>query len=241
MLLPKPQELLEIADLDIAGFMDPAAEVGGDYYDVLVRGDRVQFGIGDVTGHGLESGVLTIMVQTAVRTLLEHNEADLKCFIDTINRTIYGNVQRMDSDKNITLSLLDYEDGMLTLCGQHEEVLVARHHGDLERVDTIDLGFPVGLEADISDFTRKLQIPLGQGDVAVLFTDGITEAEDEAGRFYGIDRLCEMVDRVKANPAKTICQLIVDDVRQHIGRQIVHDDITLLVIKRRQSDRELDR
>ncbi len=241
MLLPKPQELCEISDLDIAGFMDPAAEVGGDYYDVLVRGDRVQFGIGDVTGHGLESGVLTIMVQTAVRTLLEHNESDLKCFIDTINRTIYGNVQRMNSDKNITLSLLDYEDGMLTLCGQHEEVLVARHQGELERVDTIDLGFPVGLEADISDFTRKMQIPLGNGDVALLFTDGITEAEDEGGKFYGIDRLCETLDRIKANPAKTICQLIVDDVRQHIGRQIVHDDITLLVIKRRQNDREFDR
>jgi PAS domain S-box-containing protein len=241
MLLPKPQELREISDLDIAGFMDPAAEVGGDYYDVLVRGDRVQFGIGDVTGHGLESGVLTIMVQTAVRTLLEHNEADLKCFIDTINRTIYGNVQRMDSDKNITLSLLDYEDGMLTLCGQHEEVLVARYQGELERVDTIDLGFPVGLEADISDFTRKMQIPLGNGDVALLFTDGITEAEDEQGQFYGIDRLCETLERVKANPANAICQLIVDDVRQHIGRQIVHDDITLLVIKRRQSDREFDR
>ena len=240
MLLPKPQELREIADLDIAGFMDPAAEVGGDYYDVLVRGDRVQFGIGDVTGHGLESGVLTIMVQTAVRTLLENNETDLKCFIDTINRTIYGNVQRMDSDKNITLSLLDYEDGVLTLCGQHEEVLLARYQGELERIDTIDLGFPVGLEADISDFTRKMQIPLGKGDVALLFTDGITEAEDEAGQFYGIDRLCDTLNRVKANAANTICQLIVDDVRQHIGRQIVHDDITLLVIKRRQSDRELD-
>jgi len=241
MLLPKREELLEVSDLDIFGFMDPAAEVGGDYYDVLVRGDRVQFGIGDVTGHGLESGVLTIMVQTAVRTLLENNETDLKNFIDSINRTLYGNIERMDSDKNITLSLLDYQDGVLTLCGQHEEVLLARSQGGIERIDTIDLGFPIGLEAEVGSFTKKLEVPLYRGDVALLFTDGITEAESEGGGFYGIDRLCATLDRFKTRSAEGICQAIVDDVRQHIGSHIVYDDITLLVIKRRQSAPELGR
>ena len=241
MLLPKQSELREISDLDIFGFMDPAAEVGGDYYDVLVRGDRVQFGIGDVTGHGLESGVLTIMVQTAVRTLLENNETDLKCFIDSINRTLYGNIERMGCDKNITLSLLDYEEGVLTLCGQHEEVLIARSQGGLERLDTIDLGFPIGLEAEVGNFTKKLEVPLYCGDVVLLFTDGITEAESEEGRFYGIERLCATLERLKTESAESIGQAIVEDVRQHIGSNVVHDDITLLVIKRRQSALELDR
>ena len=57
-----------MADLDIAGFMKPADEVGGDYYDVLQSNGRVVFGIGDVTGHGLESSMLMLMVQMAVRT-----------------------------------------------------------------------------------------------------------------------------------------------------------------------------
>ncbi|HBB31884.1 MAG TPA: serine/threonine protein phosphatase, partial [Cyanobacteria bacterium UBA9273] len=75
---------------EIAGFMEPASEVGGDYYDVLYHNGTVKIGIGDVTGHGLESGVLMLMVQTAVRTLLEVNETDSKKFLDVLNRTIYN-------------------------------------------------------------------------------------------------------------------------------------------------------
>ena len=56
--------------------MQPAAEVGGDYYDVLQEGGLIKIAMGDVTGHGLESGVLMIMVQTSVRTLLTHRETD---------------------------------------------------------------------------------------------------------------------------------------------------------------------
>jgi len=70
MILPSPQEL-EIEGLDIAGYMAPADEVGGDYYDVLYTDDIVTISIGDVTGHGLESGLLMLMTQTAVRTLKE--------------------------------------------------------------------------------------------------------------------------------------------------------------------------
>jgi len=61
MLLPTAEELHQIADLDIACYMEPAAEVGGDYYDVLQHNGQIKIGIGDVTGHGLESGVLMVM------------------------------------------------------------------------------------------------------------------------------------------------------------------------------------
>ncbi|NJS41853.1 SpoIIE family protein phosphatase, partial [Candidatus Gracilibacteria bacterium] len=142
MLLPKDRELHEVSGLDIAGFMESADEVGGDYYDVLQQDGRVKIGIGDVTGHGLESGVLMIMVQTAVRTLLAYNEPDPVRFLSAVNRAIYDNVQRMKSDKNASLALLDYEEGMLKLSGQHEEMIVVRSGGIVERFDTIDLGFP---------------------------------------------------------------------------------------------------
>ncbi|WP_442927869.1 PP2C family protein-serine/threonine phosphatase [Microcoleus sp. A003_D6] len=92
MLLPKDLELNEVVGLDIAGFMEAADEVGGDYYDVLQHEGRVKIGIGDVTVHGLESGVLMIMVQTAVRTLLAYNEPDPVRFLSAINSVIYDNV-----------------------------------------------------------------------------------------------------------------------------------------------------
>ncbi|MEH2273327.1 MAG: SpoIIE family protein phosphatase [Nostoc sp.] len=93
MILPQPEEL-EIEGLDIAGYMEPADEVGGDYYDVLHTDGVTTLGIGDVTGHGLESGILMVMTQTAVRTLKEIREYDSVKFLDALNRTIYKNVQR---------------------------------------------------------------------------------------------------------------------------------------------------
>jgi phosphoserine phosphatase RsbU/P len=92
LILPKAEELSKIKSLDIAGFMEPADEVGGDYYDVLIHADGiVTIGIGDVTGHGLESGILMVMIQTAVRILHEIEEVDYVRFLDIINRTIYKN------------------------------------------------------------------------------------------------------------------------------------------------------
>ena len=233
MLLPRERELGTIAGLDIAGFMEPAEEVGGDYYDVLKYNGSLKIGIGDVTGHGLESGVLMVMVQTAVRTLLCNNETDPAKFLSTVNRTIYDNVQRMNSDKNLSLSLLDYQQGQLRLSGQHEEMIVVRADGSLERIDTIDLGFPIGLEEDIADFISHTHVQLHPGDVVALYTDGITEAENLAGEQYGIERLCEVVRGNRQQSAEQIKQTVIDNVRSHIGKQKVYDDITLLVLKQK--------
>ncbi|MEZ2240003.1 SpoIIE family protein phosphatase [Microcoleus sp.] len=233
MLLPKDRELKAVIGLDIAGFMESADEVGGDYYDVLQQDGRVKIGIGDVTGHGLESGVLMIMVQTAVRTLLAYNEPDPVRFLSAINRAIYDNVQRMKSDKNATLALLDYEEGMLKLSGQHEEMIVVRSNGSVERFDTIDLGFPIGLDVDITEFVAEKMVQLYKGDVVVLYTDGITEAENMDKMLYGLERLIDVIQINWQRTASEIRYAVIDDVRSHIGEQKIFDDITLLILKQK--------
>jgi len=233
MILPKAWELEQIPGLDIAGFMEPATEVGGDYYDVLNQDGRIKIGIGDVTGHGLESGVVMIMAQTAVRALLANQETNPVRFLNAVNRTIYDNVQRMSANKTLSLALLDYQDGTLRLSGQHEEVILVRADGRLELIDTVDLGFPVGLESDIEPFINELEIVLNPGDGIVLYTDGITEAENTDGNQYGLERLCEVVRQHYNLYATEIQQAIVEDVRAYIGEQEVFDDITLLVLKQK--------
>ena len=232
MVLPQPDELNSIAGLDIAGYTEPADEVGGDYYDVLPQENGVKIGIGDVTGHGLESGLLMIMAQTAIRTLQESHETDPVQFFDCLNRTLYANIQRMNSNKTMTLAFLDYCEGRLRLSGQHEEVILVRSDGEVERFDTVDLGFPIGLDSEIADFVAEETIQLQSGDVVVLYTDGITEAENQNRVQYGLERLCEVIQQNHQNSAEQIQQIIVEDVRQHIGTQRVFDDITVVVIKK---------
>lgn len=232
MLLPKEKELHQIEALEIAGFSEAAAEIGGDYYDVVQHQGRIIIGIGDVSGHGLESGVLMLMVQTAIRTLIENNETDPKRLFEVLNRTIYKNVQRLNSDKNISLSLVDYYEGILSISGQHEEVLLVRQ-GEIERIDTVDLGFPLGLAESIKDFVFETKIPLAKSEVVVLYTDGITEAENSQGSHYGLEKLCAVVQQNWQRSAQDIRQAVIQDLRSHIGTEQVYDDITLVILKRK--------
>jgi sigma-B regulation protein RsbU (phosphoserine phosphatase) len=231
MVLPREEELHQIPGLDIAGFMAPADEVGGDYYDVLRHDDRLLLGIGDVTGHGLESGVVMLMVQTAVRTLVLHGETDLTRLLNTMNRVIYENTRRMGLYKNLTLALAEYTAGLLRLSGQHEQLVILRHNGELEQIDTFDLGFPLGLEADIATFVAQTEIQVTAGDVIVLYTDGVPEAMNSKKEQYGLEQLYCILRQHQHGSASQIRQAIIDDVYRHLGDQPVLDDITLLVLK----------
>jgi serine phosphatase RsbU (regulator of sigma subunit) len=231
MVLPKEEELRQIPNLDIAGFMAPADEVGGDYYDVLRHNDRLLLGIGDVTGHGLESGVVMLMVQTAVRTLVLHGETDLTRLINTMNRVIYENTRRMGSYKNLTLVIAEYSAGLLRLSGQHEQLIILRHDGRLERIDTFDLGFPLGLQADISAFVSQAEIKVSPGDVIVLYTDGVPEAMNSTKEQYGLERLYQILRQHQHSSARQIRQAIIDDIYRHLGNKTLLDDVTLLVLK----------
>ncbi len=233
MLLPAEKELAEVVGLDLACYMLPAEEVGGDYYDVLQHNGRIKIGIGDVTGHGLESGVVMLMTQAVVRALLVNGETDPVRFLAALNHTLFSNVQRMGSDKNMTLCLLDYCSGEVKISGQHEHMIVVRADKTIELVDTIDLGFPVGLESDIANYVDQTTVQLKAGDGVVLYTDGITEAENMAGEQYAIERLCKVIKQNWSLRSEEIKEAIVADVKRHVGKQTVYDDITLVVAKQK--------
>jgi len=231
MVLPTKDELGGIHELEIAAFMEPADEVGGDYYDVLQLDGRIKIGIGDVTGHGLESGVLMLMVQSIAVALQERGPTDPRQFLVSLNSAICRNIKRTKTDKHLTLSFLDFDHDKVTLSGQHEELIVLREDGKCEIIDTVDLGFPIGLDEDIAPFIETKDVPFGPGDLIILYTDGVTEAESPDGALYGMDRLVESARRNAAPQASQVLKGIIADVKNHIGSQTVHDDITLLVIR----------
>jgi len=98
-------------------------------------------------------------------------------------------------------------------------------------VDTLDLGFPLGLESEITQYVGETSIELQPGDGVVLYSDGITEAENAGKEFYGIERLCVVVSEHWAESAEAIKDAVIADVRGFIGEQTVYDDLTLLVVK----------
>jgi phosphoserine phosphatase RsbU/P len=233
MVLPLAAELSSSKDLEIAAFMSAADEVGGDYYDVLEADGRFKIGIGDVTGHGLESGVLMLMVQSVARALQEAGTTDPIKFLVDLNSALFKNIVRTRIDKHLTLAFLDYDGEEMLISGQHEEVIVVRADGALERIETMDLGIPIGLDSDISAFVGTRRIAWEKDDIIVLHTDGVTEAENAKGELFGIDRLCAEAVRLHGQSADRIAAGIIDTLMAYIGSHKVHDDITLLVLRHR--------
>ncbi|MBN2752439.1 MAG: SpoIIE family protein phosphatase [Rhodospirillaceae bacterium] len=246
MLLPRSEELAVIPALDIAAFMEPATEVGGDYYDVLQDGDGGCITIGDVTGHGLESGVVMLMAQSAVRALVLAEEHNLPRLLDVLNRTMFQTIHRMGGEKNLSFTLLDYRpyegdalavertaSGRLTVVGQHESVLILRHSGDMEEIDTLPLGLPLGLVENIAEYTEVATTDLYSGDLVVLYSDGITEAASTDGRLFGIEGLRAELLRHRGKRVDEIKDGVIHAVRRHIGLATVYDDMTLLVIRQK--------
>ena len=154
-------------------------------------------------------------------------------FLDVLNRAIYKNIERTRTDKHLSLAFLDYHENRIVLSGQHEEVLVIRNEGEIERIDTVDLGFPIGLEADIAPFIATREFAFETGDVVILHTDGVTEAESPSGELFGIERLCDSARKYHKLGAEAIKEGIIADLMAHIDTQKIHDDITLVVMRHR--------
>jgi serine phosphatase RsbU (regulator of sigma subunit) len=232
MLLPTAEELRQIQELDIAGFIEPAPEVSGDYYDVLQHNGQIKIGIGDVSGYGLESGVVTLMAQMGVRTLLTSDETDPTRFLSVLSQTVYANVQRMHTERSLNLALLDYKSGHLILSGHHQQLMIVRRNGRIEMLHPTDAP-PPNPSNHLANFAAQTTVQLQPGDGVVLYTTGILKAQNPAGEAYGLERLGQVVNRQWAQPAESIKQVVMADVHRHIGQQKVQDDLTLVVIKQR--------
>jgi serine phosphatase RsbU (regulator of sigma subunit) len=234
-ILPREEELSKCAGIEVVARMEPATEVGGDLYDVLPQPDgSTFFAIGDVTDHGLASGVVMLMSQTAIRTCVEDAKIDLVEALAYVNSVLFKNVQtRMGDSRNLTLSLLHHRDGHVRLAGQHESVILLRKDStQAEQVDTSDLGICVGMIDDISPMLAETSFDLKAGDMMLLYTDGATEAEDPRTEQFTVERLMDSLVQARGLPSHEIMDRLFSDIKKWISSAPMFDDITLVLVRK---------
>jgi sigma-B regulation protein RsbU (phosphoserine phosphatase) len=227
-----PREM-SVAGMEIAAAMQTATEVGGDYYDMLATKDGgFWLGIGDVSGHGLDAGLVMLMIQSGLASLMQSaawvDPATLLC---SVNRAIYDNVRcRLQRDDYMTLSLFRFfPDGRFLVAGAHEDILIWRTQSrQCEAIET--QGTWIGMLEHIESATSSYEGYLHDGDVMVLFTDGVVEARRQDHEQLGIDRLVEIATLAHAEPAAEICHRILEQARLWSTHQ--EDDQTVVVLRR---------
>jgi len=220
----------KVRGLEIAACMQPATEVGGDYYDVIPVEDGCWIGIGDVSGHGLGAGVVMLMLQSAIGALVRANpNADPSTIEVLVNAVLFDNIRnRMKRRDHATLSILRYtRDGRVRHAGAHEDLIVWRKKTrEIELVPTD--GTWVGAMPSIASATVDSELSLEPGDIVVLYTDGITEARRDKAQF-GLPALCDVVSANADKTSNEIRDAIVTAV--HAWTAQCQDDISVVVLR----------
>ena len=228
VLLPPDRK---IGGYEIAAKMFPAEEVGGDYYDIVESpGGSRWIAVGDVSGHGVEAGLVMMMTQTTILSLVRQ-QPDLGPaeVFRAVNGVIWENVSRLGGRRYMTLNVVRLDDAGLTLAGKHQDVLVWR--AARREVEVIsNEGCWIGVVPEIGPHAPDLFVPIEPGDAALFFTDGITEAMDEAGTMYGQERLIDAFARAATREAPKVLAALFEDVARYTAAQ--RDDMTLMLVRR---------
>jgi sigma-B regulation protein RsbU (phosphoserine phosphatase) len=225
---------LTLEGYQIAAVMVPAEDVGGDYYDLHVTPATAFLGIGDVSGHGLDAGLVMLMVQSAmsaiVRTRPDGSPRDM---LEALNEVLYENIRkRLAHRDHVTMTLFRLDpDGRIVFSGAHEDVLLRRAStGVIERIRTP--GVWLGAKRDIRSVMVDTTLRLEDGDLMVLYTDGITEARDAAGKMFDIDGLVAAVQEAADRSVEDIRDFVLARAQAHLVKQ--DDDMSLVVVCRQR-------
>ncbi len=227
-LLPDMQK---IGGYEAAAAMLPADEVGGDYYDIILTatGER-WLAIGDVSGHGVESGLIMMMAQTSIFTTVNRTAGyKPSSVLNIVNSVIKQNMSRLGTDRYMSISVFHLDHHKLTFAGKHQDILIRRaRKGITEFIPS--RGTWLGILDDIGDHLTDTTVPIESGDIILLYTDGVTEAADKKGVMFGERNLERALNKYAHLPCSDIVKNIIADVQAHMAEQ--KDDLTLLVLKR---------
>ena len=224
-----PQSMPLLTTLDYAGSCIQARQVGGDYYDFLDLGSsHVAFVLADISGKGIAGALLMANLQANLRGRSALALDNLPHLLKSVNQLFYENTPE---DRYATLFLAIYHDASRRLtyanCGQNPP-LVFHPDGSVERLPAT--ATVIGLSPDWHCTTQT--ITLIAGDVLVIYTDGVTEANDAEGNEFGEARLRETVCRNLQRPPAALLTAIQDAVQKFsAGEQF--DDLTLVVARAR--------
>ena len=215
------------AEVEVRGSMQPAKEVGGDFYDVFfVDKDRLAFVIGDVSGKGIPAALFManskITLQNCIRDIPALGEA-----VATANNALCA---RNEADMFITLwvGVLDLQSGEITYVNAGHNPPVTVLNGEASYLTKKSGLVLAGMDGvPYKEHTLTLQ----KGDTVYLYTDGVTEAENAANELYGEDRLLTCFEQIKNSAPEEVIETIKQSVEVFVNGADQFDDMTMLCFK----------
>ncbi len=223
-----PRSVPQQPGLELAAFSEPCLSVGGDYYDFCERGGRLSLMVGDVAGKGLPAALLMASLQARIQVLVEE-EIDLAALVTRLNRIVASNCP---GNRFITLFMceVDLATGALAYVNAgHNPPLLVRANGEVQRLEGGGMVLGIFGHAAFALQTAHMD----QGDLLVIFSDGVTEAQDPATQEdFGEERLLAALAPAAARSPAEMIEQAKNAVARFAGAVAAADDFTLVLARR---------
>lgn len=226
-----PQKIHHLPGIDIAGVCIPAQETGGDYYDMFPLGDqRTGIAIGDVSGKGIQAAFYMTFTKGVLHSLSTLIMSPVE-LLNQLNRLFNENATR-GTFISMIYGILEADKRQFTFArAGHNPMLLVRKDGETQWLQPKGIGIGVSREDEFIALTEESTLKLNEGDVLILYTDGIVEMLNSGKRFYGEERLEKLVTHIRHESSEKILEQITNDVTEFKGTAKQHDDMTLVIIK----------
>jgi serine phosphatase RsbU (regulator of sigma subunit) len=222
-----PKEGPRFRGVSFSAHFEPTASIGGDYYDVFnIDKTRLAVAIGDVSGHGLSTGLVMAMVKAAITTLVEEGADEVSLF-HRLNDLVFRSTERR-AFMTLAFTIFDLEKGTIrhTNAG-HLYPYLLRAGEPPFAIEVPSL--PLGVKSDVT--TRTAEVELKEGDAIVYLSDGIVEAQDPEGEPFGFEQLEALLEQSVDRSPSVIRDAILQAVARHSGTRPADDDRTVMVIR----------
>jgi phosphoserine phosphatase RsbU/P len=220
----------DVPGLEFGVHAEPARLVGGDYIDVFSSRDQLLFGLGDASGKSLAAALNALMLRYLVRGLVQALGCDqLQAIVEHTNSVVAEDLRSSDHFITLVVGAVEAASGRLRIVNAgHEPPLILRAAApavEIMMTHDIVLGVNDSVKYRVEETT------LGDGDRAVVYTDGLTEASNKRGELYTVERLRENFLANRELPAQALADALFDAVKTYAGAEM-RDDATILVIRR---------
>jgi serine phosphatase RsbU (regulator of sigma subunit) len=223
-----PKEGPQFRGVSFSAHFEPTASIGGDYYDVFnLDKSRLAVAIGDVSGHGLSTGLVMAMVKAAITTLVEEG-ADEESLFERLNQLVYRSTERR-AFMTLAFTIFDLQAGKIRHTNAGHLYPYLLREGEATPLSIESPSLPLGVREKI--VSRTVEIDLREGDAIVYLSDGIIEAQNENGDPFGFDQLEMLLAQQTDRSPAAIRDKILDAVARHAGGRPADDDRTVMVLR----------
>ncbi|OPY90634.1 MAG: Phosphoserine phosphatase RsbU [Syntrophus sp. PtaU1.Bin208] len=217
-------------EFDLAAVLEPAKEVGGDFYDFFfVDHDRLAFLLGDVSGKGIPASLFMAVTKTLLKSAMSEKASVDQVLFKVNNALCEGNEMAMFA--TVFCGIVDTRTGIVEFSNAgHNPPVMLRRGGNLEFLSSMG-SLPIAIFED-SPYAKETLI-LEKGDTIILYSDGVTEAMNKEQALFSEARLLESLREVSGKQPDELLKKILADVQGYAAGAPQSDDITILAIQYR--------